>query len=47
MNIIEIDERISILFQEVKELLANEKESIKKTLAEIKSLEQSKGKINV
>lgn len=47
MNIIEIDERISILFQEVKELLANEKESIKKTLAEIKLLEQSKGKINV
>lgn len=47
MNIIEIDERISILFQEVKELLANEKESIKKTLAEIKPLEQSKGKINV
>jgi hypothetical protein len=46
MNIVEIDKRISILFQEVRELLANEKESIKKTLAEIKSLEQSRGKIN-
>ena len=30
MNIVEIDKRISILFQEVRELLANEKESIKK-----------------
>ena len=47
MTITEIDERINILFQEVKELLADEKEPIKKTLAEIKSLEQSKGKINV
>ena len=47
MNIIEIDRRISILFQEVKELLANEKESIKKTLAEIEPLKQSRGKINV
>ena len=46
MNIVEIDKRISILFQEVRELLANEKESIKKILAEIKSLEQSRGKIN-
>ena len=46
MNIVEIDKRISILFQEVRELLANEKESIKKKLAEIKSLEQSRGKIN-
>lgn len=46
MNIVEIDKRIDILFQEVRELLINEKESIKKTLAEIKSLEQSRGKIN-
>ena len=47
MTITEIDERINILFQEVKELLADEKGSIKKTLTEIKSFEQSKGKINV
>ena len=47
MTITEINERINILFQEVTELLADEKESIEKTLAEIKSLEQSKGKINV
>ena len=46
MNIVEIDKRISILFQDVRGLLANEKESIKKTLAEIKSVEQSRGKIN-
>jgi septal ring factor EnvC (AmiA/AmiB activator) len=46
MAIAEIDKRILILFQKVRELLANEKESIKKTLAEIKSLEQSRGKIN-
>jgi hypothetical protein len=46
MTIPEIDKRILILFQKVRELLANEKESIKKTLAEIKSLEQSRGKIN-
>ena len=30
MNIVEIDKRISILFQEVRKLLINEKESIKK-----------------
>ena len=47
MNITEIDKRILILFQEVTELLADEKESVKKTLAEIKSFEQSRGKINV
>jgi hypothetical protein len=47
ITITEIDKRILILFQKVRELLANEKESIKKkTLAEIKSLEQSRGKIN-
>jgi len=46
MDIVEIDKRISILFQEVRELLINEKESIRKTLAEIESLEQSRGKIN-
>jgi hypothetical protein len=33
MNIVEIDKRISILFQEVRELLANEKESIKKNIS--------------
>ena len=44
MTITEIDERINILFQEIKELLADEKESVKKTLAEI---EQSRGKTNV
>ena len=47
MTIAEIDKRINILFQEVTELLADEKGTIKKTLAEIKSLKQSKGKINV
>ena len=46
MAIAEIDKRILILFQKVRKLLANKKESIKKTLAEIKSLEQSRGKIN-
>ena len=46
MDIVEIDKRISILFQEARELLINEKESIRKTLAEIESLEQSKGKVN-
>jgi hypothetical protein len=46
MTIAEIDKRILILFQKVRELLANEKESIKKTLAEIKFLERSRGKIN-
>jgi len=46
MNTVEIDKRISILFQEVRELLTNEKESIKKTLTEIESVEQSRGKIN-
>jgi hypothetical protein len=46
ITIAEIDKRILILFQKVRELLANEKESIKKTLAEIKSFEQSRGKIN-
>ena len=44
MTITEINERINILFQEIKELLADEKESVKKTLAEI---EQSRGKTNV
>lgn len=46
MTIAEIDERILILFQKVRELLVNEKESIKKTLAKIKSFEQSRGKID-
>jgi hypothetical protein len=46
ITITEIDKRILILFQKVRKLLANKKESIKKTLAEIKSLEQSRGKIN-
>jgi hypothetical protein len=46
MDIVEIDERISFLFQTVKKLLISEKEMIKKTLAEIESFEQSRDKTN-
>ena len=46
MNIVEIDERISLLLQAVKKLLISEKEMIKKILAEIESFEQSRDKIN-
>ena len=46
MTIAEIDERIDILFWKTRELLADEKESIKKILTEIEFIEQNRGKIN-